>query len=555
MDFVYIILLLFILILGVFYIRHQHLKKIKKAENELFAKWSRTKEGQYFNFPLIKRYFKNKISHGLDSFQVIPDKVSEDLYLDEVFEFVDTTVSKVGQQFLYYKLRVVSNDVEKLQHFDHLVENFLQNEEQRKQCQLTLRMLEKGESFYLEELIHGEPIQPPKWYPLVYVLSFSVLALTILTFAFPVLLFFLLPLFVANILIHYWNKENINYYIIALGEFGKAYSLGEKLSNVEFVKSQFPDTSFLQRLVPLKKKMRWVSLNSKFEDDTTAVLYSLFELLKITFNLEILFFFALIKDVEKNRASLDGLFQFIGEVDAAISIASYRSGLQLYCKPVFCEPKQLRVDGVTHPLIANCVPNDLQLSKRSLLLTGSNMSGKTTFVRSIGINMLLAQTIYTCTASTFVAPFSRIYTSIKISDDLLTEKSYYFEEVTTIKAFIDRSRNSEPAMFILDEIFKGTNTVERISGGKAILSYLSKSNHFVFVSTHDVELTEMLENQFDLYHFSESIHDAQLVFDHKLKRGPLRTRNAIKILQMSDYPSEIIEEANRIVNKIENISV
>ncbi|WP_299985418.1 DNA mismatch repair protein MutS [uncultured Pontibacter sp.] len=527
---------------------------MKQAEEDLHAKWSKAKEEQYFNFPLIKKYFKNKLRRGLDSFQVIPDKVSEDLYLDEVFEFVDRTVSKVGQQFLYYKLRVISGDIEELRHFDRLVDNFSQNEEQRKHCQLTLRTLEKGDSFYLEELIHGEPIKPPKWYPLVYVLTFSVLVLTILAFIFPVLLFFLLPLFVANILIHYWNKENINYYLIALGEFSKAYNAGVKLSNVGLIKSHFADTGFLQRLIPLKKKMRWVSLNNKLEDETTTIFYSLFELLKMAFNLEIIFFFSLIEDVEKKRTALDELFQFIGEIDAAISTASYRAGLEVYCKPSFCEPKQLKIDSLTHPLLANCIPNDLQLSQKGLLLTGSNMSGKTTFIRSVGINMLLAQTIYTCTASNFIAPFSRIFTSVKISDDLLTEKSYYFEEVSTIKAFIDSSHNSEPAIFILDEIFKGTNTVERISGGKAILSYLAKRNHLVFVSTHDIELTELLQREFDLYHFSESIHNTQLVFDHKLKFGPLRTRNAIKILQISGYPSEIVEEANSIVSKIENVS-
>ncbi|MBF8962038.1 MutS family DNA mismatch repair protein [Pontibacter sp. FD36] len=554
MKFIYIVSLLFIPLFGVFYIRHRHLKKMKQAEEDLHAKWSKAKEEQYFNFPLIKKYFKNKLRRGLDSFQVIPDKVSEDLYLDEVFEFVDRTVSKVGQQFLYYKLRVVSGDIEELRHFDRLVDSFSQNEEQRKHCQLTLRTLEKGDSFYLEELIHGEPIKPPKWYPLVYVLTFSVLVLIILAFVFPVLLFFLLPLFVANILIHYWNKENINYYLIALGEFSKAYDAGVKLSNVGLIKSHFVDTGFLQRLIPLKKKMRWVSLNNKLEDETTTIFYSLFELLKMAFNLEILFFFSLIEDVEKKRTALDELFQFIGEIDAAISTASYRAGLEVYCKPSFCEPKQLKIDSLTHPLLANCIPNDLQLSQKGLLLTGSNMSGKTTFIRSVGINMLLAQTIYTCTASNFIAPFSRIFTSVKISDDLLTEKSYYFEEVSTIKAFIDSSHNSEPAIFILDEIFKGTNTVERISGGKAILSYLAKRNHLVFVSTHDIELTELLQREFDLYHFSESIHNTQLVFDHKLKFGPLRTRNAIKILQISGYPSEILEEANSIVSKIENVS-
>ena len=96
----------------------------------------------------------------------------------------------------------------------------------------------------------------------------------------------------------------------------------------------------------------------------------------------------------------------------------------------------------------------------------------------------------------------------------------------------------------MDEIFKGTNTIERISGGKAILSYLNKEKHTVLVSTHDIELTELLvKDNYDLYHFSEKIEDNNLFFDHKIKPGKLKTRNAIKILDLYKYPSEIIKEA------------
>lgn len=489
MDFLYFLILSLVVSAVILFLHYRSSKGKKRAEEKLCATWAKAKEGQYFNFYLIGRYFENRTKRNSNFFQVITDKISEDLYLNEVFKYVDRTVSKIGQQYLYYKLRVVNNDMEKLQHFDCLVETFLQNEEQRKRCQLELKLLEKGDSYYFEELLHGEPIQPPKWFPLVYILSFLVLALTILAFVFPVLLLYLFPLFIVNVLIHYWNKENINSYLIALGEFGKAYSVASTLSTVQAVKAHIQETEFLQKLVPLKKKMKWVSLSNKFESDSTTVFYSLFELVKITFNLEILFFFTLIKDIEKRSEPLGDLFQFIGEIDAAISTASLRSGLEEFCKPSFCGPKELKIESLKHPLVTDCVPNDLQLFQKSLLLTGSNMSGKTTFIRSVGINMLLAQTIYTCTAKKFKTPFSRIYTSIKTADDLLTEKSYYLEEVMTIKSFIDNSRSSEPSIFIMDEIFKGTNTVERISGGKAILSYLTKDNNFVFVSTHDIELT------------------------------------------------------------------
>lgn len=293
-----------------------------------------------------------------------------------------------------------------------------------------------------------------------------------------------------------------------------------------------------------------IKLDNMAEGDMAALGFLLFELIKISFNIEIISFYSIIESVRKQNQLLKRLFIYIGSVDTAISIASFRSSLKYYCTPEFMPTGQMDIKGVQHPLIADCVPNDLRLENKNLLLTGSNMSGKTTFIRSVGINMILAQTIFTCTASKFAMPYSKIFSSITISDSLLEAKSYYFEEMTIIKNFIAESAGNAPCFFILDEIFKGTNTIERVSAGKAILSYLAKRNNFVFVSTHDTELNELLKTQYELYHFSETIAADELIFDHTIKQGPLLTRNAIRILEINDYPQEIIADANATVDLI-----
>jgi DNA mismatch repair ATPase MutS len=140
----------------------------------------------------------------------------------------------------------------------------------------------------------------------------------------------------------------------------------------------------------------------------------------------------------------------------------------------------------------------------------------------------------------------RIYSAIRISDDLMNDRSYYFEEVLTIKEMIDRSSSSTPNLFLLDEIFKGTNTVERISAGKAVLSSLAKNENIVFVSTHDIELADLLKEEYELYHFSEKVDDRTVDFDYKLKEGKLKNRNAIRILQINDYPDAVVKEAIEI---------
>ena len=101
-------------------------------------------------------------------------------------------------------------------------------------------------------------------------------------------------------------------------------------------------------------------------------------------------------------------------------------------------------------------------------------------------------------------------------------------------------------LFVLDEVFKGTNTIERIATAKAILSYLNQKENIVIVATHDIELADMLAHEYDLYHFTETVENNQLHFDHSIKSGQLRTRNAIKILEISNYPNEITQEAKVI---------
>jgi DNA mismatch repair ATPase MutS len=128
-------------------------------------------------------------------------------------------------------------------------------------------------------------------------------------------------------------------------------------------------------------------------------------------------------------------------------------------------------------------------------------------------------------------------------------KSYYFEEVNIIGSLIEASEKPFQNLFIIDEVFKGTNTIERVAAAKAILTFLNKNENIILVSSHDIELVELLHTEFELYHFVENIENEKLVFDHQLKPGALKSRNAIKILSLSNYPAEIIEEANRIANK------
>jgi len=199
-----------------------------------------------------------------------------------------------------------------------------------------------------------------------------------------------------------------------------------------------------------------------------------------------------------------------------------------------------------HPLIYNCVPNSIRTrTDEGVLITGSNMSGKTTFIRSIALNALLAQTIYTTCTREYKAPLLKIQTSVRTMDNLRENTSYFQAEALSILDIINQASQDEPvkSLIIIDEIFRGTNTIERVAAAKSVLTYLTDNKNFVFVSTHDLELAELLDNDYAVYSFEEQVNDTRLVFDYKMKTGVLKNRNGIAILETIGYPESVVEDA------------
>lgn len=523
----------------------------RARRKELEENWGKEKNSRYIDLDSVENYFLNTIAESAQKLQLISDKIANDLYLDDIFKLADRTISRVGQQYLYARLRTIDKDPAELLAQDEFAELIATDEQVRIDAQMALLKLQKNDSYYFQDLVYAKKIARPSFMIFVYFLTFLNVACLLMAFFRPGFLLVFMGVFIINSAIHFWNKNNVSVHTSSLGEFLKAFETAKKLDADPKIRSHFPETTaLLKKLSPLKRKMIGVKLDNVADSDAAMVGYLIIELVKIAFNLEIIVFYNIIDALTSQKEELKKLFIYIGKVDTGVSIASFRDSLDEYCKPVFRNGQGLQTEGIKHPLIANCVPNDLELQGKNLLLTGSNMSGKTTFIRSVGVNMVLAQTLLTCTAKSFSMPYSRIFSSITIADSLQEEKSYYFEEMRIIKEFIRESNLEGPCFFILDEIFKGTNTIERVSAGKAILSYLSKNENLVFVSTHDTELNDLLKTQYDLYHFSETIAAEELIFDHTIKKGPLTTRNAIRILEINDYPASIIADANATVDLI-----
>lgn len=521
---------------------HKKEKKKKKEIRENFGK----PKSEDFDFDAIRRFAdRNK----KDSFQELPDKVCDDMNFMDLFAYVDRTSSKVGQQCLYDRMRRIPLNNKQNEVLEKWITAFQKNEKLRTDIQYRLQSLSSHETYYFCDLFQANLVTPPKWLPAAYVLSITNLVLIILTFRFPPLLLLSLLVTIVNIVFHYLNKKNVNTYLYSMPQVHHMARLLKIFLSIGFIKKsgQVPESS-VRAFYQISKKMNFFRLNEVLlELDPFALLYNIAELIKMIFLLEPIFLFRILKRIEKHVTELHDVFVFVGLVDEAVSITSLRAGLPYYCCPeVITDIKAMHFTDIYLPFIDHCVPNSLDVNGKSILITGSNMSGKTTFIRATGISVLTGLTINTCFARSFALPRLKLWSAILMNDDLMNDKSFYLEEVQTIKEMIDMSLQDGPNLFLLDEIYKGTNTVERVSGGKAVLSWLNKGNNLVFISTHDIELTELLKGEYDLYHFSEQVENQSVSFDYKLKKGKMKTRNAIKILEVNGYPPALIAEARAI---------
>lgn len=197
--------------------------------------------------------------------------------------------------------------------------------------------------------------------------------------------------------------------------------------------------------------------------------------------------------------------------------------------PIFTNNTKIEVKDIKHPMLNEniCVPNDFISNDDINIITGSNMSGKSSFMKTIAVNLILANCGSNVCATSFTFTFLRMFTSIKVSDDINKNISTFYGELLRIKNIIDYSKEiTYPMIVFIDEIFKGTNYNDRIFGAKEIIKLLSALNCIVIISTHDFELCQIENKSIYNYHFEERYENGNIVFDYKLLKGQCKTTNA-----------------------------
>ncbi|MBW3127404.1 MutS-related protein [Hymenobacter profundi] len=486
--------------------------------------------------PLVARYY-NHVQHE-PAYHRLPDQTWVDLNGDALFGLLDATVSPVGEQCLYHRLRSPLADETALQEFDAAAILLAQQPAARGQALLALDQLTAPEAYYLVDLLGEEPLPALPNVRFAALLALGLLTTLLGGFWLPVLWLGTLAFGCFNAVFHLRHRARIQLYVRPLLQLGRLHRAGRELQ-----RAALPLRPLQLLAAPLARLGGVLRQAAFFQVEDNM---GLLELLKMLLLVDQLLYARCRVAIQRQAPAIRAVFEAVGYVDCALAVASFRQR-HATCVPHFGPSTEgVQLQGGYHPLVPGCVPNDLTLTEFGVLLTGSNMAGKTTFMRTLGINALLAQTIATCPATAYRAPFCRVLTSLNLADSLSTGKSYYLVEAETMRQLL-LACDAAPGSYLLllDELFKGTNTQERIAANKAVLEYLQPRS-WVVAATHDGELGTLLQSCFIEYHFCETVTEDDWYFDYRLKAGPLTTRNAIRLLARLHYPAQVVAAAQAL---------
>lgn len=518
----------------------------KKRIEYLRSIWGKQIE-KHRNYDLISSYYD--LSEVKSDVEFVDNKTWNDLDFNSVFAKMDRNVSGIGQQYLYYLLHKYERDESILKKRYELISCLKNEKDLRENIQLNLFSLSGVASYFTACLVLNKNLPNTKYYPLFYLCSLlSITSILLISFN-GLFLFISLAVLLTNLILnkifskkiyeYFTGFSSLNSLIISALSIGKINS-GIRVDEIEFLKQK---TDLLKSL---KKKLGYLVIDKSSMNELAL---TVIEYLNMFLLFDIIAYYRSVNTLLKNQADIRAVFENVASLDTSISIASYLEEIPFYTTPTFNETDTISFRDLYHPLISRAISNTVENINDSVLITGSNMSGKTTFVKTVGINIILSQTIYICLANGISTPRLMVKSSIRRNEELEEGKSYFFVEIEAINHFIKLSEEKNNYLFLIDEIFRGTNTIERLASSTAVLKYLDVNNK-VFVTTHDIELQDLLENNFRMFHFSEQVENDKFFFNYKIKEGPCSSGNAIKLLGIMKYPEAIISEANTIVQDL-----
>ncbi|MDE7224463.1 MAG: hypothetical protein K2O34_11890, partial [Acetatifactor sp.] len=418
------------------------------------------------------------------------------LSLDQVFMRLNYTISSSGEEVLYHMLRTPTQLPEELHYFDSIVTYFMEHADRRVAFQKIMGNLGNTGKFSLYDYLEYLHTLGNRSSARDIVANLLYLpALLLLYFNLPMGVAAVISLMVYNIYTYMEEKRRIEPYITSLAYITRLLTAAQETAGLKMPVCERENEKLLQGKKALNKSQRgsfWVF--SKAGNTTGgSPLDILLDYVRMAFHVDLIFFNRMLREIGIHGEEVDQLVTNLGYLESAVSIAMYRGNLDaegaVWSRP-WLQGDRLSAEQLYHPLIDNPVKNSITAA-RGVLLTGSNASGKSTFLKTVALGALMAQTLNMVLADAYSAPMYRIYSSMSLRDDLEGGESYYIVEIKSLKRILDamKEEDNRPVLCFVDEVLRGTNTVERIAAATRILLSLTGKKILCFAATHDIELT------------------------------------------------------------------
>ncbi len=480
----------------------------------------------------------------------IDDTTWADLSMDSIFKRVNYCLSAAGEEYLYYMLRS-PRQKDDFDSFERQVSFFEENDEERRRIQLIYYNVGRNSKYsiydYLDYLKNVRNTGNGMNY---LMLILMLLSIGVCFFDFLIGFIFLIVLMLIQIFSYFRVKGEIDPYLVTYGyimrvikSIDRFYDIKDEVFKRDIDRLREISGDFSAFKTGANLLLSPMRMNSGGNPADLIMDY-----VRMVTHVDIIKFNQMYRLLMERKDKLDEVLEITGRIEAEISVACFRASFSgKYVVPLFghegYDAKEL-----IHPLIEGAVSNDISTG-RGVLLTGSNASGKSTFLKTCAINAILAQSLHTVLGSFYRAPFYRIYSSMALKDDIFEGDSYYIVEIKSIKRILDAAAESgSKVLCFVDEVLRGTNTIERIAASTQILKKLANEDVQCFAATHDLELTSLLDDLYDIYHFEGAVSDNDVKFDYRLKDGPATTRNAIKLLSVLGYDETLVGDAQKMAD-------
>lgn len=526
-------------------IRAEKLRK-KRFLDKLEEEWGTFSKREYEQkeYECINHYYQ---SHEYEHF--IDDITWNDLDMDRIFRAMNNTQSSLGAEVLYEMLRVPTFEEEVLQEREEVIRFMAENPEIRSKLQVIFADIGRTKKFAITDyisLLDEVKVSSTSKHIVIALLALAAFGSLLVN---PVLGVVLIPCaFAVSAATYYPEKAKAEPYISSFAYILRMIKASELIQkeNITQLNSQCEQLKALNKHFTAFKKNAGLVMGMK---NSGSPADAIVDYVRMLFHVDLLKFNQMIGILRKEKASCEKMMEILGNIEASIAIASFREALPFYSLPEFADTREcfLEAEELYHPMILNAVSNSISI-KKSALITGSNASGKSTFLKTVAINTILSQSIHTSMAKYYKAPFFRVYSSMSLRDNLAKNESYYMVEIKALQRILLASEEEIPMLSFVDEVLRGTNTVERIAASSHILSELSRRKVLSFAATHDIELTYLLENEYENFHFTEEIQNEDILFSYKLFEGRTQSRNAIKLLELMGYDREIVDNAMNCAN-------